>query len=834
MIGAGGDARMVLKLSATSRQRSGFARWGVAGLVVAGSVVAGSLGGHASVALAEPEKPLHGAATQAQVVEVLVRSKDVRDIRLDQGSDGGLKERQVFEIFRETSAYALPLSGNAKLRVNRELVARAVVYSVQPKTALARVFADDKAAKLEAKQIAVLNAAVAPPALDPYVRGASPVEKSPQAQAAWRGAIKLSLDVEIVPGRRSYFEWRAPGGGTFTKGTEIAPGVYRTVAPENEWIAPFEKKTYPVNVTIADSATSKPTIHSFKLESTGQKQQERATSLRVQRTFFEKKKFEGLRDVAFDSRNTLWSLDGTPGFTSHEYFRGTTVDGYEITGAEVTKGNFSALAVNDDYFFFLDLKDTCVKRYSKGGTLAQVLSSEALKIGESGSGNGRFKDPIDLAVLPDGGVVVLDAGQRCVHRFDENGKFVYSFGRPGEGDHDLKEPVALSVSHDGTVFVLDNGRKRVVVYKNGRVEKDDVEVGVNNEDLRGIAVDDFGGSIAILERNSGAIKIFAQTKDGWSNTYKSSAMGAEDVAALKKPSRIRMDAARVVYALDRDGESLARIDADRADFCGRMGNVELSDDVRLAATAEGSVVALDRSKSFALRFNSRGWATAKMGLESQAGGHLKTPVGVGVDVDASAFVLDAKKCELEKYQARGGAWLAPALGSETNIQKIRSGQMSSHREKFIVVMRGDKPGLGVMDLKTGDVIKYAATDADDLELGAFSGRFDAKDAKEEEGFFWLVDKSGERVSRFTLRNQTPTEVTQAFKKVTGIATNVAGAVFLCDKDARTIEIYAANGAKLASFTDESQLKSPSDVAADDLGRLYVFDEARIRIVELAE
>ncbi|MEZ0228437.1 MAG: hypothetical protein ACAI25_07410, partial [Planctomycetota bacterium] len=394
---------------------------------------------------------------------------------------------------------------------------------------------------------------------------------------------------------------------------------------------------------------------------------------------------------------------------------------------------------------------------------------------------------------------------------------------------------AMAVSLDGHVYVLDNGRKRVVIYgQNGRVEREDVEVGVSNEDLRGIAVDPWSGSLAVLERNQGAVKIFARTKEGWSNSAKSTSMGAEDVAALRKPVRIRMDATRVVYALDRDGESLARFDAaDRADFCGRVGNVELSDNVRLAATADCGIVALDKSKSVAIRFNARGWATAKMGLESQGPqGHLRTPVGVGVDGDGAVVVLDAKKCEIEKY-IRGGVW-DKSFGSKAVLQEIRSGQMSSHREKFIVVMQGDKPCLGVMDLQSGEIIKYAAIDADSLELGAFAGRFAGKDAKDEEASFWFVDKGGERVSRFTLANQAPVAIVQNFKTVTGIATNVAGAVFLCDKDAKAIEVFAGNGTKLGSISDDKELRSPADVAADDLGRLYVFDDSKVRILELAE
>ncbi len=784
------------------------------------ALVAGIALGVAAAARGEPEKPPLGGSVQAKIVEV---QPDAR-IKLDRGADSGIKERQVFEIFGETKAYSLPLSGGVPMRVDRAVVAHAVVYQVSADSSMAHVW-DLGKTNLQKEQVAVLNTGLNPPAAKPRVLKQTPAVGSAESTVAWRKVVPIKLEVEVEPGRHVHYQWTTPSGGTFTGGVEVAPNVFRTTTPEIGWVAGLQERKYPINVSIMDS-TGETAVFSLALTSLGAKT-ERAAHPKVSRTFFEKRKFEGLRDVAFDAKNTMFWLDGNPGAFAKEFLRGVNSDGVDL-GQAVVPGNFAAMAVTNDYFYFLDLKDTCVKRFPRGGALAQVLTGDPLKIGESGSGTGRFKNPVDMCVLPDGGVVVLDADQRCVHRFDGEGRFVYSFGRGGEGEHDLKEPVALATSFDGLVYVLDNGRKRVVVYRNGRPEKDDIEVGTANEDLRGLGVDDFGSGLAVLERTSGSVKIFTRNREGWTGTGRSSHGGSEDVATLRKPSRLRMDGARVAYVIDREGDSLTRFDTGSSAFVGRLGGLELSDDVRLAASDYSDVVALDRSKRFALRFDHQGWATARMG-DPGDNGELKTPLGVGVGGDGFVMVADAKKHEVERYHEQGGAF-DRSFGSDGVFPVVRYGQMSSEREKFVVLLDDT---LGVLDLANGNVAPFTIQEAESVDFAAFSGQFLAK--PNAPGEFWIVDKSGKRVSHISINNMraAPSIVSKDWKKVTGIAANAAGAVFLCDRKAKAIEVFSGSGTPLNTITDE-QLGSPADVATDDMGHLYVFDDEHSRILELGE
>jgi streptogramin lyase len=780
-----------------------------------------ALGGAAALALGVASARAGNEPAQAQVVEV--RGRGV--VKLSQGSEGGVKARQVFEIYGESKAYSLPLSGGAaRLRVNRSVVARAVVFSVDPKSSLARTY--EEKGKVEANQVCVVNPTLVPPELAPHVRGCSPT--GAQASVPWHKQVLVSVDAEIEPGRTAYYEWRAEEGGTFTRGVEVSPGVFRTTSPENFWIAPYAKKTYQTTVKVTDS-TGKFEIHPIPLTSTGPAS--KGSSPRVQRTLFAKTKFEGLRDIGLDHKNNLFWLDGTPGIRADEFLHGVNADGVDLGVATVVGHDFAALAISDEAFFFLDLKDKSVKRYPRGGPLADLLRGESQKIGEKGDGNGRFSDPIDMALGPDGALYVLDAGSRAVHRFDADGRFAYSFGVGGEGERQLKAPVGLAVSDDGTVYVLDNGRKKVVIYRDGRAT-DDMDVGTPAEDLRGIAVDVYGPTINVLERSQGAIKRFGPKGEP---LPPAGSKDPDDVAAMKKATRIRSDSARLLYVIDHDATAMARYDAAGGDFVARTGDFELSKELRITAAADGDVTVLDKDKYAAYRLDRRGWITARMGGEGKDMGQLRTPVGIGSDADGQVYVADAKKVEIEKYSPKGGSFLK-SFGNEAVFHKIRCLQMSSQREKLIVLQAGDEVQLGVVNPATGEReanLTPSGVEFDDLELATFAGRFDPAAPKSEEGWYWIVDKAGRRAHVIPLGDRRPTEVATEFQKVTGIAATVAGVVFLSDAKTRTIEVFNMNGQKLGTIADAAD--EPWDVAADDLGFVYVFDKGHDgRIIELGE
>ena len=82
------------------------------------------------------------------------------------------------------------------------------------------------------------------------------------------------------------------------------------------------------------------------------------------------------------------------------------------------------------------------------------------------TGAGKtLQSPVSVAVGPDDWVYVVEKACPRVSVFDENGKYIKSFGKRGDKDGEFKGPYAIAVTDDGYVYVSDTGSNRVQIFK---------------------------------------------------------------------------------------------------------------------------------------------------------------------------------------------------------------------------------------------------------------------------------------------------------------------------------------------------------------------------------
>ena len=74
---------------------------------------------------------------------------------------------------------------------------------------------------------------------------------------------------------------------------------------------------------------------------------------------------------------------------------------------------------------------------------------------------GSFWGPRDVAVAPDGNVLVTDTGNKRVQVFDPSGRYVSMFGGDGTEPGRLREPVGIAIDAAGNVYVADTWNRRV-------------------------------------------------------------------------------------------------------------------------------------------------------------------------------------------------------------------------------------------------------------------------------------------------------------------------------------------------------------------------------------
>lgn len=86
------------------------------------------------------------------------------------------------------------------------------------------------------------------------------------------------------------------------------------------------------------------------------------------------------------------------------------------------------------------------------------------RIGKRGNGEVEFNFPLDVALAPDGDLVVLDALNARVQILHPDGSFVRMFGERGTAAGSFKLPKAIAVDGFGHIYVSDGQAHRFVIF----------------------------------------------------------------------------------------------------------------------------------------------------------------------------------------------------------------------------------------------------------------------------------------------------------------------------------------------------------------------------------
>ncbi|TVR18641.1 MAG: TIGR03663 family protein, partial [Anaerolineaceae bacterium] len=171
---------------------------------------------------------------------------------------------------------------------------------------------------------------------------------------------------------------------------------------------------------------------------------------------------DGLLYVANDSdagaRINIFTLDGEPVETFGEF------GGAEQEGAFFNRPN-SLVIAPDGGIFVVDTWNFRVRAFDADREFItawgqpQTDGFDASQLPEDG-----FWGPRDIALDPDGNVLVSDTGNKRIRVYDPDGTFRFDIGRGGAGSGQLNEPSGIAVHPDGRVFVADTWNQRIAVF----------------------------------------------------------------------------------------------------------------------------------------------------------------------------------------------------------------------------------------------------------------------------------------------------------------------------------------------------------------------------------
>lgn len=98
----------------------------------------------------------------------------------------------------------------------------------------------------------------------------------------------------------------------------------------------------------------------------------------------------------------------------------------------------------------------------------QILDSTTFEcirmFGKKGEGNGEFNRPRNVAVDPEGNLVVTDNQNNRVQVFQPDGTWIRKFGELGTEPGQMRHPVGVAVATNGDIIVCENGNNRIQVF----------------------------------------------------------------------------------------------------------------------------------------------------------------------------------------------------------------------------------------------------------------------------------------------------------------------------------------------------------------------------------
>jgi DNA-binding beta-propeller fold protein YncE len=87
-----------------------------------------------------------------------------------------------------------------------------------------------------------------------------------------------------------------------------------------------------------------------------------------------------------------------------------------------------------------------------------------MKFGKSGTGNGEFNTPLELAIDSSDNIFVVDQGNNRVQVFNRDGGYITQFGNQGQVAEILQGPVGITIDSNDNVYIADGMDSDIHVF----------------------------------------------------------------------------------------------------------------------------------------------------------------------------------------------------------------------------------------------------------------------------------------------------------------------------------------------------------------------------------
>ena len=228
-----------------------------------------------------------------------------------------------------------------------------------------------------------------------------------------------------------------------------------------------------------------------------------------------------------------------------------------------------------------------------------------------------------IAVAPNGHTFIADYGNHQIHVFDEQRKYIRSFGQAGSGNGQLHHPEGVAVDAEGLVYVADYGNNCIEVFredgtfvrqfKTGKL-CDPRSVTVNNKLV--YAVEWFNHRISIFTLEGQLIRTIGSQGSG--------------PGQFNNPSAIAFSPDEDMYVADVYNHRIQVFNSDGV-YQREFGRGQLKSPLDILITADGHVLVADSSSNCVVIFDTTGQLIHSFQVPSP-------PCGLAIDHNGDLLV----------------------------------------------------------------------------------------------------------------------------------------------------------------------------------------------------
>jgi tripartite motif-containing protein 71 len=161
-----------------------------------------------------------------------------------------------------------------------------------------------------------------------------------------------------------------------------------------------------------------------------------------------------------------------------------------------------------------------------------------------------FSEPSDVSVSKSGLIYVVDGVNNKIKVFNQNGRFVFSFGKRGSGHGEFRFPLGICIDNSNRVYIADSGNHRIQIFTpRGKFIKEIKIPFVDDfpSDPTDVAVDDTRNKLYVVDNGNHYILAYDLNSSKLLDTY--GTPGAEK-REFRFPFLMTLDKDKYLYIVD--------------------------------------------------------------------------------------------------------------------------------------------------------------------------------------------------------------------------------------------------------------------------------------------